>query len=103
TEIAGNDVVLLVRGWSAAELESILADFSKTYSLPAGPLAAVANSHATYRAEIANSIHSDTLAFLVNYLYYPVGWRPGERQVAAIAIVGRSEALGGPRHFAASA
>jgi hypothetical protein len=97
--IHGDDVVLLVSGWSDAELETILSDFGGMYDLPADAFRVI-KGEAPAQIQIARPIDSKMLPFLVNYLHYPKELNFEGRQIAAVAVLKRSEALGGPPELA---
>jgi hypothetical protein len=98
--ISGDEIVVLVRGWSSAEVASILNEFRSTYDLPAASLRAIGKDEATIGVRIVQPIRSDLLPYLVNYLHYPKARNLNDRQIAAVAVVERIERLGGPAELA---
>ena len=86
--VAGGEVVLLVSGWSEAELETILSDFSKMYDLRDDSFGVIVGDRVPIQIQISQSIGSDLLAYLVNYLHYPKNLSLDDRRVAAIAMAG---------------
>jgi hypothetical protein len=103
--IAGDEVVLLVSGLSEAELSRILAEFSDLYDLPADSFRVIEKGEPATQIRISQSIDPVVLTFLVNYLQYPKDLSLDnlsleDREVAVIAVVERSEVLGGPSELA---
>ena len=99
--VAGDEVVLLVSGWSEAELETILSDFREMYDLRADSIRVIASDRAPAQIEISGPSGPTCWHTWSNYLHYPKDMKLDDRRVAAIAVVQRSrDSLGGPSELA---
>lgn len=98
--IQASDVMLLVAGWSDAELQTILADFGSMYALPDDTFRTISAGGERFQIDTTGPIGSDVLLYLVNYLHYPKDLNLQGRQLAAVAVLDRSEDIGGPADLA---
>lgn len=82
-----NDKVLVVSGWSGAELEKILADFTRLYreQLRADFAYEVRAEGALQKATFPRDLQPWLLLYLVNYAQYPKGFTIEGRAIAAAA------------------
>lgn len=83
-------------GWTATELDSILSEFAKNYSLPADSLHVAEGPSGTRTIEATRPLAWSRVLFLVNYLQYPRGFELAGREIGAIARVTLSERAGIP-------
>jgi hypothetical protein len=85
-----SDTEVLVEGWSAAELERILAAFTKDYAdgIPPPITFRVKPEHeGVFRIVFPSDIEPRVLSFLVNYLQYPEGYDLAHRAITVLARV----------------
>jgi hypothetical protein len=81
---AENDKVVLVQGWSEAEIGKIVSDFTETYK-NAGFSPFTIEPHKEfehlYRLTFPEDIHPQLFNFLVNYLAYPFDFELTNRSI----------------------
>ena len=81
---AENDKVVLVQGWSDAEIRKILSDFHEQYKsdrLPPFTIEHHKLSETSYRVTFPRDIHPRLFMFLVNYLAYPFDFELMNRSI----------------------
>lgn len=98
TPIAGNDKVVIVRGWTEEELRKIVGDFIELYekdSFPAYTIDLHREGDGRCRLTFSKDIHPLLLTFLINYLAYPVDFDLTNRFVLVAGSTTLSSAFGG--------
>lgn len=94
--MSGDEFILSTKGWSPAEIDRILADFSGIYGLEPGTFRAGTLDRDIVRIEALKPIDADRLLYLVNYLHYPRGFDLEGRDLRVAARFTLTEAMGAP-------
>ena len=95
-DIGRHDFSLLALGWSGQELERILSDYCAKYGLPRDTFMIERSDHDPVQVRSHSGIHASHVFTLVNYIHYPEGFDPTDRDVCAVAAVKLSRATGLP-------
>lgn len=85
---------VIVTGWRSQELETILSDFAKLYSIEPGTFRLHSRSDNALTITWAAPILTDHLQFLVNYIHYPNGFDLKRANPQAVGIAPICEETG---------
>ncbi|HEX3653660.1 MAG TPA: hypothetical protein VHU18_12640 [Rhizomicrobium sp.] len=91
-----NKTVVIVRGWSQADMKRILADFLSAYQLRADSTQISAGADDRITLTFPNDIQPKILYFLVNYIQYPKDFDLKRRSIGAVAHVVLNRSFGVP-------
>lgn len=91
-----NKNVVLVRGWSEADIRRILADFLPAYELRANSVLVTAESDGRIELRFPNDIQPKILYFLVNYIQYPKDFDLKNRSIGVVGHVVLNKSFGVP-------
>ena len=94
--IPTGDAVVMVQGWSEDELDVILSEFARLYSLSPHSLKRLRKMDGTSEITNVHPIEGALLLFLVNYLHYPRGFDLQARDPAVVARVRLADSTGAP-------
>jgi hypothetical protein len=94
--IPENKTVVIVRGWSQADMKRILADFLSAYQLRADSTQISAGADDRITLTFPNDIQPKILYFLVNYIQYPKDFDLKRRSIGAVAHVVLNRSFGVP-------